>query len=631
MCGLAGYFETRPDAVNPQEALSRLRSMTVAIAHRGPDDEDIFVDGPVGLAHRRLAVIDPAPHGRQPMHRGSLSISYNGEIYNYRELRSELEGIGEVFRTGTDTEVLLAAFHRWGERAFHRFNGMFALALWDRATRRLTLARDRIGEKPLYYALHNDILLFGSEIKAILAWPGFPHRANLEAIHHYLSLQYVPAPLTAFETVHTLRAGSILTIGTDQALSIKQYWCPPMPRADIELTPSEVRDAEQQTRELLAAAVQRRMVADVPIGAFLSGGIDSSAVCALMARAQDKPIKTFSIGFEESDFDERQFARLVARSIGAEHYEDVVRVDAAAILDDLVWHYGQPFADPSAIPTFVVSRLAGQHVTVVLTGDGGDEFFLGYERYRDFSVLGRFEHWPNIVKTGALRFAGAISPQMADRRPFGGLKRRLSAIGASRAERYALAMLYFQEADKQLGYGDAMRSCLNVSSLDILSPFLDGIPSLVAGAAWADSQTYLPDDLMVKVDVATMAFGLEARAPFLDVTVMQHAQNLPPSLKFSNGVLKSHLKQALNGLLPNAVIHRPKMGFGVPIETWFRGDLSAVITDLFASQAARTRGIFADGYINRLLREHVSYKRQHHTRLWAALMLELWFCEWIDG
>ena len=630
MCGIAGYLELRRAAIDPSVAAQRLREMATAIAHRGPDDEGIYIDGPVGLTHRCLSIIDPAPHGRQPMQRGPIVVSYNGEIYNYRELRRELESVGEEFHTETDTEVLLAAFRHWGKQAFERFNGMFALALWDSSAQRLILVRDRIGKKPLYYAIHDDVLLFGSEIKAILTWPDFKRIPDLEAIHHYLSLQYVPAPWTAFAGIKTLPPGSILTITPDSEPTVRQYWSPPSPVDDRAFSQPAAREAEEKTLFLLKSAVESRMVADGPVGAFLSGGVDSSSVCALMAAAHDRPIKTFSIGFDEPDFDERQYARMVAEQIGADHHEEVVRPDAASLLQDLVWQFGQPFADPSAIPTYFVSQLARKEVTVVLTGDGGDEFFLGYERYRDFAALERFEHWPAMMRGAARHAASAISPALASQRPFGGLKRRLAMVGATRAERYAPAMLYFQEADKPLAYGGAMREFLDHSSLQILAPFLDGVPSLPAGAAWADSQTYLPDDLLVKVDVASMAFGLEARAPFLDVDLIEHAQSLPESLKIPAGTLKGHLKQTVRDLLPPIVINRPKMGFGVPIDKWFKDELHDFAFDIFASEAARSRGLFADGYALGLLADHASGRRQNHTRLWALLMLELWFREWID-
>lgn len=630
MCGIAGFLELTTGVVEPSQAVERLRKMAEAVAHRGPDDEGVFLDGPAGLAHRRLSIIDPAPHGRQPMQRGAHVISYNGEIYNYRDLRKQLQSHGEAFQTGTDTEVVLAAFQRWGEQAFERFDGMFALAIWDSMSRRLVLARDRMGEKPLYYALSGGVLLFGSEIKVILSWPGCARTPDLEAIHHYLSLQYVPSPLTAFAGVKALPQASTLTVTPGAEPLVRQYWRPPPPAPDRSYSASQARDAEARTLELLTASVASRMVADVPVGAFLSGGVDSSSVCALMAGARDGPIKTFSIGFDEPDFDERQYARLVAGMIGAEHREEVVRPDAAQLLMDLVWHFGQPFADPSAVPTYYVARLAREDVTVVLTGDGGDEFFLGYQRYRDFGAMQRYERWPQIAQRVARRTAGSISPALASQRPFGGLKRRLAMVGATRAERYAPSMMYFQEADKLQAYGGAMQDFLETSSLDLLSPFLDGAASLPAGAAWADSQTYLPDDLLVKVDVASMAFGLEARAPFLSLALIDHAQSLPESLKMPGGRLKGHLKDAVRGLLPPSIINRPKMGFGVPIEKWFRTDLYTFAGDILSSAASRSRGIFREGYAESLLADHGCGRRQHHTRLWAILMLELWFREWID-
>ena len=628
MCGIAGFLRADGSTRSSDPAL--LRAMAALIRHRGPDDEDVWVGAGVGLAHRRLSVIDPTPHGRQPMSRGEgrWTISFNGEIYNYRALRANLEALGERFVTDTDTEVLLAALSRWGEAALSRVNGMFAFALWDAQQRRLMLARDRIGKKPLYYALVGGDLVFGSEVKAILPWPGLERKPNLEAIHHYLALQYVPSPLTAFEGIQRLPPACLIEIDAGAPLSLRRYWALPAPNS----TPVEVRPEAlaEEARAHLTAAVRRRMVADVPVGAFLSGGVDSSAVTAIMAMESSQPVKTFSIGFDEVAFDERPFARMVAARYGTDHHEEVVHADASTILPDLVWHYGEPFADPSAIPTLYVSKLARRHVTVALSGDGGDEFFLGYERYGDCVKMEWIDRLPTAVRRAAEFGATAMPKGLAQRRYFRGVRRMLQHVSDSRSSRYEPAMMFFQNSDKQDGYGAALRPYLANNTLDILDPYMNQACDMVSAAAWADIHTYLPDDLLVKVDVASMAYGLECRAPFLDVELMEWANGVPSSAKLQNGALKGLLKKAVAPLLPSEIIARPKMGFGAPVEIWLRGDFYELAQDILTSPRTEARGLFRAGYGRTLLEEHRSGKRLHHTRIWAMLMLELWFRTWID-
>lgn len=629
MCGIAGFLGGGRQHSGQDDARRRLAAMAAMIAHRGPDDQDALFEAPVGLAHRRLAVIDPAPHGRQPMRRGPLTIVYNGEIYNFRELRRTLESEGESFRTSTDTEILLAAFSRWGESALDRINGMFAFAIWDADRRRLTLARDRAGKKPLYYAHCGDALLFGSEIKALFAWPEMRREPDYEAIHHYLSFQYVPSPMTAFAGVSALPPASVMVAEPGKEPSISRYWSAPSPSSATRA--ADPRALEEELRDLLSAAVRRRMVADVPIGALLSGGVDSSAVAAFMAAANDRPIKTYSIGFDEPDHDERSFARAVANLVGSDHTEEVVRPDAVALLPEIVWHYGQPFADPSAVPTYCVARLARRDVTVVLTGDGGDEFFLGYNRYNECGRrAAATSRLPAPLRELAAAAAAAIPDALVQHRPFGGLRRRLRHFGAAHSALYEPAMMYFSEDEKRRHYGPALRPQLAHSSLGLLDPYFAASPSIEAGASWADIHTYLPDDILVKVDVATMAFGLEARAPFLDVEVMEWASRLPWSVRMRGGRLKGLLKDALRPILPAAVLDRPKMGFGAPIERWFRSDFEGFARDTLCSPKAETRGFFEPGFAKRLINQHVQDGRHYHTRLWALLMLELWMTEWID-
>ncbi|MBA4338928.1 MAG: asparagine synthase (glutamine-hydrolyzing) [Hyphomonas sp.] len=630
MCGIAGFLRAS-EAYDPgDEAL--LGQMASLLRHRGPDSGGVWAGQGVGLAHRRLAVIAPTPEGRQPMQRGGgrWSISFNGEIYNYREVRADLEAIGEVFATQTDTEVLMAALIRWGEDALLRLNGMFAFAFWDGHSRTLMLARDRIGEKPLYYAFAGQDLVFASEIKALFPWRALKRRPDYQAIHHYLALQYVPTPLTAFEGIRKLPPGSVLTLSPGRSdVQPRRYWSLPEP-TQTHAPVGTTEDVRAEARERLALAVRRRMVSDVPIGAFLSGGVDSSSVTALMALEAGAGIKTFSIGFAEDGYDERRFARQVSQRYETDHYEEVVSPDAAAILPELVWHYGEPFADPSAIPTYYVSRLARRHITVALTGDGGDEFFIGYGRYRDCQNTKWVDALPGFVRSSAGAVASFIPASMAGTRFVRGGKRLLQYASSTKSRRYEPMMMYFHDSDKEAGYGEMLRPWLGESSTGLLEPYFKQAHSMTAGAAWADIHTYLPDDLLVKVDVASMALGLECRAPFLDVELMEWASGLPLEVRLSEGELKGLLKEAVAPLLPDIIISRPKMGFGAPIDFWLRAEFFDMAGEILTGRPAADRGLFKPGYAEQLLREHRLGHRQNHTRLWAMIMLELWFQMWID-
>lgn len=628
MCGIAGLL--RPSGLVPETDGPLLGRMARILAHRGPDDEGVLLSGCVGLAHRRLSVIETSAAGHQPMTRGQCAIVFNGEIYNYRELRAELEAKGERFVSGSDTEVLLSLLIREGEAGLARVNGMFAFAFWDAGRQELMLARDRIGKKPLYFAQWRGTLIFGSEIKAILEFPGFPRAPDLGAIHHFLSLQYVPAPMTAFDGVSSLRPGTVMFCRPGEKPRITQYWRLAPPERSAGGLPRE--DLVRMLREHLQASVRRRMVADVPVGAFLSGGVDSSTVTALMSMETGAQVKTFSIGFSEDAYDERRFARLVAQRYATDHHEEEVREDAATILPAIVWHYGQPFADPSAIPTFYLSRLARRSVTVALSGDGGDEFFIGYDRYEACRRREWPERIPGLARGLATALGSGLPRILADRRYVRTLKRLLLLAGSSRAQRYEPAIAYFTHEEKASLYGPGMTDHLGVDTMStLLGPYLESAHTLMEGAAFADAHTYLPDDILVKVDVATMSVGLEARAPFLDVELMEWASNLPGCVRAGPRGLKSLLKEAVADLLPPEVIQRPKMGFGAPVDVWLRGGFASIARDILLSETARSRGLFRPEAVRSLLDEHMSGRRHHHTRLWALLMVELWFDMWIDN
>jgi asparagine synthase (glutamine-hydrolysing) len=634
MCGIAGFVSAGP--MSTAELEGRLWRMIAPLRHRGPDDEGVWTDGVAGLAHARLSIIDLSPAAHQPMASadGKVWISYNGEVYNFAEIRRELTTLGYRFRSRSDTEIIVNGWHAWGPRIFSRLRGMFALALWDRRTRRLILARDRIGKKPLYWARTRSGLVFGSEIKALHAWPDVPRMPDLGAIDYFLTLQYVPAPMTAFAGVSKLPAAHYLIVAVDGDGSfgepeLVRYWELPHPRANsVRRTPAELRG---ELVERLEEAVRLRLISDVPLGAFLSGGVDSSAVVAMMARSGGGRVKTFSIGFADKHYDETRYARMVAQRYGTDHRELVVEPDAVAVLPRLVWHYGEPFADPSAVPTWYVAAMARRHVTVALTGDGGDECFLGYGRYKAMYWLGQLDRLPAAGRIGLARLIAMAPPGLQRRFKLRRIRAALTAPPTSPARRYLPTIAFFDDSDKNEGYGEAMRGFCARRVGDLLAPHFGAAGSLVAGANRADIRTYLPDDLMVKVDVAGMAHGLEARSPLLDHELMEWAAALPETVRMRGGALKSLFKSAMAPYLPRALLYRPKRGFGCPIDRWFRGELKDMAYDVLLSQSARQRGLFRPDYVRRLLDEHCAARFDHQNRLWALLMLESWFRMWIDA
>jgi len=634
MCGLAGFLLRR--TIDRDLAERRLTAMTATLRHRGPDDEGVWSDGKAGLGFARLAIIDLSAAGHQPMCSadGQVWLTFNGEIYNFRELRADLEAKGHIFRGRSDTEVILQGYLAWGENVLHRLRGMFAIALWDRRARQLLLARDRIGKKPLNYALTKEGLFFGSEIKAILAWPGMSREVDFDALHKFLTYQYIPAPDTAFRAIRKLPAGHKMVVCTDPSgtLSIpriERYWRLPAPRPHHRKI--DINEAVEQLVDRLDEAVRIRLISDVPLGAFLSGGVDSSAVVAMMARHSPGRVKTFSIGFENDEYDETRYARMVAERYGTEHHEFIVKPDAIEILPKLVYHYNEPFADPSAVPTFYLAKLARQYVTVALNGDGGDEAFVGYRRYSAMHSVSRIDKIPRWLRYLGAGAAGRLPlrGKMASR-----AERVASLLRASdqgRQHRYSFTITAFADAHKAAGYGEAMRDHLHHSALDIIEPYLNEADSLVSGANWSDIHVYLPDDLMVKIDIATMAYSLESRSPLLDHVFLEWALTLPETATIPRGTTKAIFKKAMDRYLPREVLHRPKMGFGCPVDHWLAADLKEMAYDLLLSRQASSRGIMEQRAVENLLNQHCSGANDHHTRLWPLLILELWFRTWIDG
>jgi asparagine synthase (glutamine-hydrolysing) len=616
MCGIAGIVG-RPGEPPSREVLSAMGS---ALAHRGPDDATLALHGQAGLAFRRLSIIDVAG-GQQPLHNedDSCHLILNGEIYNHLELRRDLEARGHRPRTHSDAEVVLHGYEEWGDEVVPRLRGMFAFALWDDKRRRLLLARDRLGKKPLVYHEAGGRLAFASELGGLLADPQVPRQVDLDAIHQYLVYQYVPAPRTAFAGVRKLPPAHTLVF-EDGAARVQRYWSLSFqPALDITL-----EDAGAEVRRLLRDAVAVRLMSEVPLGAFLSGGIDSSAVVALMA--EFGRVKTFCIGFEEDAFDERPYAAMVASRYGTEHHEFVVRPHAAEVLPDIVAHYGEPFADSSALPTWYLARLTRQHVTVALNGDGGDELFAGYDRYRALAAYRALAHLPGRSLLGPV--ADAADGWLPAR-----ARRLLKAASTSPEMSYARTVSIFSPEEAAALYSPEMRRRSERASA--YAPLLDvfaasDAPDLLGRTLHADTMTYLPGDLLAKVDIATMAHGLEARSPLLDHPLVEFAARLPSRYKLGR-TGKVVLRRAVQDLLPEAILRRPKKGFGVPLARWFRGELRGYLEETVLSSRAQSRPFFDPRAVAALVRAHGSHGRDYSAQLWALLVLELWSRRFLDG
>jgi len=626
MCGIVGIVQGGEAQVD-RALVSR---MCEAIRHRGPDDDGFYFQGGVGLGMRRLSIID-LKGGQQPIHNQDRSawIVFNGEIYNYRELRKELEGLGHKFYTDSDTEAIIHAYDRYGSECPKHLRGMFAFAIWDERRQELFLARDRVGKKPLLYAQLNDQLVFGSEFSALLLHPAVSRDIDFAALHYYLSFLCVPAPLTAYRAVRKLEPGHWLRWRNGE-IEIERYWQPDFSRK-TDLTEDE---AGERVGEILRDAVRVRLMSEVPLGAFLSGGIDSSAVVALMSEESAEPIKTFSIGFEEQDFSELHHARRVAKHIGADHHEFIVRPDAMEVLPTLVEHYGEPYADSSAIPTYYVSRETRRYVTVALNGDGGDECFAGYERYAAMNLAEKYHKLPGLFRRGLIENVLRMFPA-SERRgdPVARAQRFVRAASLPKLERYLRWVSAFDEDAKTDLYSRTFREeTKTLNAATILEPWFARAngSGVIDAALLADTMTYLPNDLLVKVDIASMAVSLEARSPFLDHHLIEFAASLPENLKLRGLTTKYLLKNVLKKILPAENLTRRKMGFGVPIGHWFRGSLRGFLQETLLSEKALGRDLFNPASVSRIVEEHVSGRRDHAHQLWTLLMLELWFQRFID-
>ena len=629
MCGIVGIANTNSRA-GEREILEK---MNAAIRHRGPDDDGFYLKENVALGMRRLAIIDLA-HGKQPIHNADQTkwIVFNGEIYNYRELRADLERRGHEFYTDSDTEAIVHLYDEYGADCVQHLRGMFAFAIWDEIDKSLFIARDRVGKKPLLYSHQpNGDLIFGSEFQALLAHPDVSREINYAAIDDYLSYLCVPAPQTVFKQIRKLEPAHWMR-WKDGQIETKRYWLPDFSKK-IKISQIE---AEEETLRILRESTKLRMISEVPLGAFLSGGVDSSTVVALMAEESSQPVKTFSIGFEEQDFSELKYARQVAEYVGAEYHEFIVRPDVREILPTLVEHYGEPYADSSAIAAYCVARETRRHVTVALNGDGGDESFAGYERYFAMRLAEKYRNIPGVLRKtlieAIINFAPASEVKRGSR--LRDAKRFVKAASLPTAERYFFWMSAIDRDLKENLYTSGFKNKIGrTNAAEILETWFakSNGSGIVDATMFTDQQTYLPNDLLVKVDIASMANSLEARSPFLDHKVIEFAASLPETIKLRGAETKYLLKKVASRVVPRDVLYRKKMGFGVPLNHWFRGELKDFVRENLLSEKFARRDVVKAEAVENLVEKHLSGERDFTAQIWTLLMLELWFQKFIDG
>ena len=634
MCGITGglWFDERKAV-----SASVLGAMVQSLQHRGPDDSGVhseplyrdvtgIVPG-VALGFRRLSIID-LQGGHQPMSNEDRSvwIVFNGEIYNYRDLRRRLEGSGHRFQTDSDTETIVHLYEDLGTECFAHLNGMFAVAIWDRTKRQVVLARDRLGKKPLYYQWRDSQLLFGSELKALARSPDFDTQLSAAAIDRFLTYQYVPHPHTIYQTSRKLPPGNVAIVRED-GVAVKSYWnleC----RSETDISEQE---AAAKLDELLRDSIRLRLRSDVPLGAFLSGGVDSSLIVALAQQQMDTPLHTFSIGFNEADFDETQYARQVAAWVRTEHNEYKVTPDAVSVLDQLVWHFDEPFGDSSAIPTWYLCQRTREQVTVALSGDGGDELFAGYDRYRALWLSGWFNRLIPAAPILGSRFVQSLPHSNRQRSFVRRLQRFGEALNQPPARQYMNWLQIFPERLRaELYRDDFLEQLPNEDPYEFFESAWRGVGDrdMISRASLADLATYLPCDLMTKVDIASMAHGLECRQPFLDFRLVEFAASLPASLKFRFGRGKRLLRKTFERLLPRQIWTRKKMGFGVPLGDWFKHELRGLTRERLLSNESRCHQFLKADAIETLVDQHQTGRVNHCYRLWNLLVLESWLRRW---
>jgi asparagine synthase (glutamine-hydrolysing) len=631
MCGIAGIVDLKSRPVDR----APLQKMCDLLEHRGPDDQGFYVHCSAALGQRRLSIIDLSS-GQQPMSNedGTVWVTFNGEIYNFQQLRQELLKRGHTFKTNSDTETVVHAYEEYGDDCVHHFRGMFAFGIWDQNRKRLLLARDRTGKKPIYYTVVDGQFLFASELQSLVSHPAVKRDIAPTSIDDYLTYGYIPAPQSIYKNVHKLPPAHLLTLAADDPAGsqTRRYW-------QLEYEPKlEVNDREavEGLREVLTEAVRLRMISDVPIGALLSGGVDSSVVVAIMSQLASGPVETFSIGFADQQFNETKYARMVAERYGTKHHELIVEPNAVEILPKLIRHYGEPYSDSSAVPSYYVSQLTRQHVTVALNGDGGDESFAGYDRYLGSKVAERYKQIPAVLRRRMIEPLLSLVPNSLPRNHRLRQARRFVSVAAqpigSRYSRWVSIFppsgrkaLYTPEFAEQISTYHAEDWFLQVFD-EAQKRCSDPVDALLA----LDIDSYLPFDLLVKMDIASMANSLETRSPLLDQEVMAYAARLPANMKIRGRTLKYLLKELGGQLLPRELLHRRKMGFGVPLARWFRNELRPMLEDVVLSDQALQRGYVNPDVVRTYSREHLEEKTDHSFQLWSLLCLELWHREFQD-
>ena len=625
MCGICGIFEYERREHFPRQLLDR---MNQTIIHRGPDDDGVYLGEGVGLGFRRLSIIDVAG-GHQPLSNedGTLWVMLNGEIYNYPELRRELEVAGHRFATKSDTETVVHLYEEFGEDCFARLRGMFAIALWDAPRRRLLLARDRVGKKPLFYASNNNRVVFGSELKAILAAGAVSRDLDNQGVSDYFALGYIPAPKTVYRSIRKVRPGHYLVFERGQVRE-NCYW--DLSFAETDSYPQE--EWCERIRGALCEATRIRLMSDVPLGAFLSGGVDSSAVVATMSRLTNRPVATCSIGFEEKEYDEADYARAVAKQFSTDHYEKVIRPDATRVVDRLAWHFDEPFADSSAIPTYYVSAVARERVTVALGGDGGDENFAGYRRYVFDQIENRLRSFvPLGLRKTVFGPLGNAYPALAWAPRVFRAKATLQSLARTPLEGYFNSVSIFRPAEKARIFTPEFRAALgDYDSIQVFREHYDraGTDDLLSRIQYVDIKTYLADDILTKVDRASMAVSLEVRAPILDHVFMELVARLPSSLKLRGGETKYIFKRALSPFLSNDVLHRPKQGFAIPLDRWFRSELKE---SAYETIFGLPDDVLDLGFIRKMWDQHQKKVYDRSAHLWAVLMYRKWQKAFLNG
>jgi len=620
MCGICGVVSFQPNIRLDPSILAR---MNASLRHRGPDDEGYYEDDQAALAMRRLSIID-LHTGQQPISNesGDVWVVYNGEIYNYQEVRARLEQRGHIFKTQTDTEIIVHAYEEYDSECVKHFNGMFAFALWDARRRTLLLARDRIGIKPLYYWAGKDKLVFGSELKALLFHPDVPRQVDLEALDLFLTLEYIPAPRTIYEGVFKLLPGHLLVVENGK-LKVTRYW-------DVPYQP--ISQSEAECAEILSGLIKESvrlcLISDVPLGAFLSGGIDSSTIVGYMSQSANEPVRTFSIGFEDDAYNELPYAEAVAKHFGTKHHVEVLKSDHADLAEELVADFDEPFADTSVFPTFLVSKLASREVKVVLSGDGGDELFAGYDTYLAEELDRYYGRLPRLLRQKVLpKFAGWLPPQPARKGLINKVKRMVEGGAFDPSLQHARWMMFLNSAEKNSLYRSDLRATLyDHLTTDLFHEYFEKANCFdrLAQQQYVDVKTYLADDILTKVDRMSMAVSIEARVPLLDYHIVEFALNLPAHMKLHGARTKYILRQAVKNMVPQAVLEKPKEGFSIPMRHWLCSSLKPMMLDLLSKAALQKHGYFDDQVVAQWIQEHLEGRVNHSHRLWTLMVFEMW-------